>query len=95
MLLTIFAILLIVNVIGFMNRKRAWAKIYMVAQVFVVAGMAVMFNMSSFQTGIEGMEAKDQNGVKEMRDMVKENKAANDTADVERETQGGNQVKSW
>lgn len=95
MLLTIFAILLIVNVIGFFNRRKPWAKIYMVAQVFVVAGMVVMFNMTSFQTGIDGMQAGDKKNMEQMKDMVKEQNEAMDTSDAERDRQGGNKVKTW
>lgn len=94
MLLTIFIILLVVNIIGFFNRKKPWAKIYMVVQVFMVAGLAIMFNMSNNQSGIEGMQADDKKGVKELKEYVKEQKEIADTADFERTRQDGNKVKN-
>jgi hypothetical protein len=101
MLLTIFTILLAINVIGFMNRKRAWSKIFMVSQVFVVGGLVVMFNVSTSQTGIQGIEAKKNQGkevpanMEDMKNLAKEKNTHTDTVDSEREKQSGNQVKGF
>ena len=101
MLLVIFIILLGINVIGFMNRKRAWSKIFMVSQVFVVGGLVVMFNVYSSQTVIQGIEARKNKGknvpanVEEMKNMAKDKNTHTDTIDSEREKQSGNQVKGF
>ncbi len=101
MLLVIFIILLGINVIGFMNRKRAWSKIFMVSQVFVVGGLVVMFNVYTSQTGIQGIEARKNKGknvpanVEEMKNMAKDKNTHTDTIDSEREKQSGNQVKGF
>ncbi len=100
MLLTIFIILLAINVIGFLNRKRAWSKIFLVSQVFVVGGLVIMFNVYSSQTGIQGIQAK-KNGkdlpskVDNLKNVAKENKDHVDTIDAEKEKQSGNQVKGF
>ncbi len=82
MLLAIFSLILIINIIGFYNRKRAWSKIYLVSQVLIVCGMAVMFNVSNTQRGIQGIEAKNKKGHV-------------DTVDTEKETQSSQQVKGF
>ena len=98
MLLVIFSILLAINIIGFLNRKRAWSKIFLVSQVFVVGGLVVMFNVSSSQQGIPGLEARKKAAqetpasLDNLKDMAKSKKGV-DTLDAEKETQGGNQVK--
>lgn len=100
MLLTIFIILLAINVIGFLNRKRAWSKIFLVSQVFVVGGLVIMFNVYNSQTGIQGIQAK-KNGtempvkVDDLKNMAKQNKDHVDTVDAEKEKQSGNQVKGF
>jgi hypothetical protein len=100
MLLTIFIILLAINVIGFLNRKRAWSKIFLVSQVFVVGGLVIMFNVYNSQTGIQGIQAK-KNGkdlpskVENLKNVAKENKDHVDTIDAEKEKQSGNQVKGF
>lgn len=98
MLLAIFIILLAINIIGFLNRKRAWSKIFLVSQVFVVGGLVVMFNVANTQSGIQGIEAKKTNktelpsSIDALKDQAK-NKKNIDTVDAEKETQGGNAVK--
>ncbi|MCF8255731.1 MAG: hypothetical protein K9H61_03795 [Bacteroidia bacterium] len=99
MLLTIFIILLAINIIGFMNRRRAWSKIFLVSQVFVVGGLVVMFNVSNSQSGIQGIQAKkDANKevpakLDQLKDMATDKNQHSDTVDSEKETQKGNQVK--
>lgn len=99
MLLALFIILLIINIVGFMNRQRAWSKIFMVSQVFVVGGLVVMFNVYTGQTGIEGLEAGKKKGIEapakldNLKDMARDQKDRPDTLDAEKEQQQGNQVK--
>lgn len=100
MLLFIFIILLGINVIGFLNRRRAWAKIFLVSQVFVVGGLVVMFNVYSGESGIQGLEATKKkekqtlpNQLDNLKEIAKEKNAGIDTLEIEKETQKGNQVK--
>lgn len=100
MLLTIFIILLSINIIGFFNRRRAWAKIFLVSQVFVVGGLVVMFNVYTGQSGIQGLEAKKKKSQKEIptniddiQNLANEKNKQVDTLDYEKESQKGNQVK--
>jgi hypothetical protein len=100
MLLTIFFILLTINIVGFLNRKRAWAKIFLVSQVFVVGGLVVMFNIYSDQSGIEGLEAKQKKiqidqptKLDDLQDLANDKNKKLDTLDYEKETQNSNQVK--
>lgn len=46
MILFIFSLLLILNVIGLLNRKRAWSKIFVTSQVFVFIGFITLFNLN-------------------------------------------------
>jgi hypothetical protein len=100
MLLIIFILLLTINIIGFFNRKRAWAKIFLVSQVFVVGGLVVMFNVYTGQSGIEGLEAKKKKAQQELpsniddiKNLATEKNKQVDTLDYEKENQKGNQVK--
>ncbi|MDZ4666629.1 MAG: hypothetical protein SGJ00_01980 [bacterium] len=101
MLLTIFVLLLAINVIGFMNRRKAWAKIFLVSQVFMVGGLLVMFNVYTSQTGIQGIQAKKNSldmpsKVDQIENLANKNKKENiDTIDAEKETQSGNKVKGF
>jgi low affinity Fe/Cu permease len=100
MLLTIFVILLAINVIGFLNRKKAWSKIFLVSQVFVVGGLVVMFNVYTSQTGIQGIQAKKDgkdihSKVDQIQDLARNKKDNLDTIDAEKEKQSGNQVKGF
>ncbi len=101
MLLTIFILLLIINFIGFYNRKRAWSKIFLVSQVLVVGGMVVMFNVITSQKGIQGIEARKKAGkelpvkIDKLQDLAKSKKAHIDTVDTEKETQSSQQVKGF
>ena len=100
MLLIIFIILLTINIIGFFNRKRACAKIFLVSQVFVVGGLVVMFNVYTGPSGIEGLEAKKKKAQQELpsniddiKNIATEKNKQVDTLDYEKENQKGNQVK--
>ncbi|MCG9879104.1 MAG: hypothetical protein MH472_00755 [Bacteroidia bacterium] len=100
MLLTIFIILLTINIIGFFNRRRAWAKIFLVSQVFVVGGLVVMFNVYTGQSGIQGLEAKKKksqnevpSNIDDLQNLANEKNKKVDTLDYEKESQKGNQVK--
>lgn len=100
MLLALFIILLAINIIGFMNRRKVWSKIFLVSQVFVVGGLVVMFNVYTSQTGIQGLEAKRKKlntpgQVDDFKDLAKDKKTHADTAESEKNTQGGNQVKGF
>ena len=100
MLLFIFILLLGINIIGFFNRRRAWAKIFLVSQVFVVGGLVLMFNIYSGESGIQGLEAKKKKAQQEIptqlddiKNLAKEKNTQTDTLEIEKETQKGNQVK--
>ncbi len=101
MVLALFGILLLINIIGFMNRRRAWSKIFLVSQVLVVGGMVVMFNVYTSQKGIQGIEAKKNAGkempakVDDFKDLAKDKKANVDTIDAEKENQSSQKVKGF
>lgn len=101
MLIAVFIILLGINIIGFMNRKRAWSKIFMVSQVLVVGGLVVMFNVFNTQTGIQGLEAKKEKKIElpaskeDLQKLAKDQNNLSDTIDVERNNQSENQVKGF
>lgn len=101
MLLAIFIILLVINIIGFLNRKRAWSKILLVSQVFVVIGMAVTFNMYTNKSGIEGIEARKKKDkqipsqIDDLKNMTRGKQTPMDTTEIEKEKQGSEKVKGF
>jgi hypothetical protein len=72
----------------------------LVSQVFVVGGLVVMFNVSSSQQGIQGIEAKKKakmelpSNLDDLKDQAK-NKKQIDTVDAEKDAQGGNKVQGF
>ncbi len=101
MLLAIFIILLVINIIGFLNRKKAWSKILLLSQVFVVIGMAVTFNIYTNKSGIEGIEARKKRDkqnpaqIDDLKNMAKGKKTTIDTVDLEKEKQSTEKVKGF
>lgn len=52
-MVVIFIILLILNIIGFLNRRKTWSKIFLMSQVFMFIGIGVTFSLYNQSSGLQ------------------------------------------
>jgi|688.fasta_scaffold186016_2 hypothetical protein len=71
MILTILSLLLVLNLVGFFNRQKAWSKVFLFGQLSVFLGMGVMFVMYDNSQGIQAKH--DKNNEEKVIEQLKEN----------------------
>lgn len=98
MIIAIVSILIVINVVGLLNRNKIWSKVFLVSQVFFIGGMLVIFTLFNNDRGIEANKKQQQNSEQiddAAEKLVKSAKEKADSADQEQETQSGNKVKGF
>lgn len=99
MVLVIASLLLIINIVGLLNRKKVWSKIFLVSQLFFIGGSGVLFIVNNQGRGLEAkrkqLQEKNQTLESATDRMAKTAKEMADSADTEKNAQDGLKVKGF
>ncbi len=99
MVLVITSLLLVINIVGLLNRKKVWSKVFLVSQLFFIGGTGVLFIVNNQGRGLEAKRKKlqEQNQTIESASerMAKTAKEMADSAETEKNTQDGLKVKGF
>lgn len=87
MMLTMLSLLLLINIIGIINRKRAWSKIFLFSQTMVVFGLLIMVTLNENRP--DQMAKSKSNQLKN----IVNNKSQSDTTDYEKKSESKNLIK--
>ncbi|GAB1447398.1 MAG: hypothetical protein LCH37_01580 [Bacteroidetes bacterium] len=95
MILAILSILLVVNIVGFAYRRKAWSKIFLFGQLSVVMGMGIMFVLYDTTGGIQArnQKLKNEKVLEELKNNLAKDEFKADTTETSTENTGGNLVR--
>ncbi|MFN4084246.1 MAG: hypothetical protein ACK4K9_11495 [Bacteroidia bacterium] len=82
MILVIFSIFLILNIIGLLNRNKAWSKMFLITQLLFIGGAGTIFILNDSNKPIEAKIKKEKienivNKTKEKSDSLENNTKEN------------------
>jgi F0F1-type ATP synthase membrane subunit a len=94
MILTILSFLLVINLVGFFNRQKAWSKVFLFGQLSVFLGLGVMFVLYDNTQGIQakGKHKSDDKVIEQIKENLA-NENNSDTLEVEQTDKSQNLVR--
>lgn len=95
MILTILSLLLVFNLVGFLNRQKAWSKAFLFGQLSVFLGLGVMFVLYDNSQGIQakGKSKSEDKVIEQIKENLAQENKGNDTLDVEQTDKSQNLVR--
>jgi hypothetical protein len=95
MILTILSLLLVLNLVGFFNRKKAWSKVFLFGQLSVFLGVGVMFVLYDNSQDIQAKmkQNSNDNAIEQLKENLVKEQDKTDTLEVEATDKSQNLVR--
>jgi hypothetical protein len=95
MILTILSLLLVLNLVGFFNRQKAWSKVFLFGQLSVFLGFGIMFVLFDNSQGIQAKNKQNSNDkvIEQLKENLVQEQDKTDTLEVEQTDKSQNLVR--